>query len=130
MAGRDYFVYTAEFLPLGASATTPVNVPVQADSDFELLQLTGDVRVLVTDEAVVAAPNLLVTLADQGTGRLLMDAGVIFPNLIGTAQRPAILPMPKLIRANSVIRVTCQNLVAAARFVRIALLGYKIFPNG
>ena len=127
MATRDFFTYIAEFLPLGASATTPVNVPIQADSDFELLQLTGDVRTLVTDEVVIAAPNLLVTLVDQGTGRQLMDAGVIFTNLIGTAQRPAILPMPKAIRANSVIRVTCQNLVAAARFVRIALIGYKVF---
>jgi hypothetical protein len=57
-----------------------------------------------------------------------MDRGQIFPNLIGTAQRPAILPMPKLIRANSVIQVTAQNLVAAARQVRISFLGYKIFP--
>jgi hypothetical protein len=128
MASRDFFTYSAEFLPLGASATTPVNVPIQADSDFELTQLTGDVRVLVTDEAVVADPNLLVTLIDQGSGRMLMDRGQIFPNLIGTAQRPAILPMPKLIRANSVIQVVAQNLVAATRFVRLTFLGYKLFP--
>lgn len=128
MTTRDYFTYIAEFLPLGASATTPVNVPIQADSDFELTQLTGDVRTLVADEVVIAAPNLLVTLLDQGTGRQLMQAGVLFTNLIGTAQRPAILPVPKQIRANSVIQVVCQNLVAATRFVRIALMGYKLFP--
>lgn len=128
MASRDFFVYSAEFLSLGSLATTPVNIPIQADSDFELTQLTGDVRILLADEAVVAAPNLLVTLVDKGTGRQLMDTGVIFTNLIGTAQRPSILPMPKNIRANSVIQVVAQNLVAAARFVRIALIGYKIFP--
>jgi len=128
VATRDYFTYIAEFLPLGASATTPVNVPIQADSDFELTQLTGDVRVLVTDEVLVAGPNLLVTLIDQGTGRSLMQSGVLFTNLIGTAQRPAILPVPKMIRANSVIQVVAANLVAATRFVRIALVGYKLFP--
>lgn len=128
MAGRDFFVYSAEFLPLGSLSTVAVNVPIQADSDFELTQLTGDVRVNVTDEVVVADPNCLVTLIDQGSGRLLMDRGQIFPNLIGTAQRPSILPMPKLIRANSVIQVTLQNLVAAARQIRISFLGYKIFP--
>lgn len=129
MAGRDFFTYVAEFLPLGSQATTPVNVAIQADSDFELTQLTGDVRVLVTDEAVVAGPNLLVTLIDQGTGRALMTSGVIFTNIIGTAQRPSILPMPKLVRANSVLQVVAQNLVAATRFIRIALIGYKIFPG-
>lgn len=128
MPTRDFFTYVAEFLPLGSLSTTPVNVPIQADSDFELTQLTGDVRILVTDEVVVADPNLLVTLVDQGTGRALMPSGVVFPNLIGTAQRPSILPMPKLIRANSVIQVTAQNLVAASRFVRVALIGYKLFP--
>ena len=128
MAGRDFFVYSAEFLPLGSLSTVSVNVPIQADSDYELTQLTGDVRILLADEVVVADPNCLVTLQDQGSGRLLMDRGQIFTNLIGTAQRPSILPMPKLIRANSVIAVTLQNLVAAARQVRISFLGYKIFP--
>lgn len=127
MAGRDFFTYSAEFLPLGALATTSVNVPIQADSDFELTQLTGDVRVNVTDETVVAAPASLVTILDQGTGRLLMDRGQLFTNLIGTAQRPAILPIPKFIRANSVIQITLQNLVNAGRNIRISFLGYKVF---
>jgi hypothetical protein len=128
MAGRDFFVYSAEFLPLGALATISVNVPIQADSDFQLTEITGDVRVNATDEVVVAAPDMLLSLIDQGTGRQLQDRGQQWPNIVGTAQRPMILPMPKEIRANSVIQVTLANLVNAARTVRIAFIGYKIFP--
>lgn len=128
MPGRDFFTYRAEFLPLGALATTTVNVPIQADSDFQLTEITGDMRTATTAEAVVAAPDALVTLQDQGTGRLLMDGGIIWPNLVGTAQRPFILPMPKEIRANSVIAVTLSDLSNTQRFIRLAFVGYKIFP--
>lgn len=127
--GRDFFTYSAEFLPLGSLATTSVNVPIQADSDFQLTEITGDVRINITDETVVAAPAVLLSLIDQGTGRQLMDRGQLWPNLVGTAQRPMILPMPKEIRANSVIQVTLQNLVASNRNIRISFVGYKIFPG-
>jgi hypothetical protein len=125
--GRDFFTYRAEFLPLGALASVTVNVPIQADSDFQLTEITGDVRVLVTDETVVAAPATLVTIQDSGTGRLLMDGAILWTNIVGTAQRPFILPMPKEIRASSVIAVTLSDLSGNARNLRMAFVGYKIF---
>lgn len=130
MAGgsRDFFTYSAEFLPLGSLATTTVNVPIQADSDFQLAELTGDVRDLVASETVIATPAILVTLQDQGTGRVLMDRAQLWTNIVGTAQRPFILPMPKEIRANSVMAVTVQNLIAAVKQIRVSFIGYKIFP--
>lgn len=126
---RDLFIYSSEFLPLGALATVSVNVPIQADSDFELAMLTGDVRTALTTETVIAAPAILVTLLDQGTGRVLMDRGQVWPNIVGTAQRPFVLPMPKRIRANAVIQVTLSDQANQARQVRLSFCGYKIFPG-
>lgn len=129
MAGpsRDFFTYSAEFLSLGASASLTVNVPIQNDSDFQLTELTGEVRDAIATETVIATPAILVTIQDQGTGRVLMDRAQAWPNMIGTAQRPFILPMPKEIRANSVIAVTLSNLLAVAKFARVSFVGYKIF---
>jgi hypothetical protein len=127
MPSRDLFFYSAEFLPLNAGATTPVNVPIQADSQFEMTEIMGDVRALDSDEVVIAAPAILLTLLDTGSGRLLMDRAQIWPNLIGTAERPFLLPMPKTIQANSVLQVTATNNAVAARRVRITFAGYKLF---
>ncbi len=127
MPARDLFFYSADFLPLNAGATTAVNVPIQADSDFEMTQIMGDVRALNTDETVTAAPAILLTLLDTGSGRQLMVAAQIWPNIIGTAQRPFLLPMPKTLTANSVLQVTATNNAVAARQVRITFGGYKLF---
>lgn len=125
---RDFFIYSAEFLPIGASATATVRVPIQADSHFALMEITGDVRALVTDEAVIATPAMRMTLRDEGTGRILMDRAQQWTNVIGTAQRPFFLPAPKIIRANSTFVVEIINDNANARQVRIGFVGFKIFP--
>ena len=127
---RDVFFYSAEFLPIGASATATVRVPIQADSHFMLLQITGDVRALVTDEVVIAAPAMRILLRDEGTGRILMDRAQMWDNIVGTAERPGFLPAPKLIRANSTFVVELINDNANARQARVAFVGYKVFPGG
>lgn len=129
MPSRDFFVYTAEFLPLNAGATAPVNVPIQADSSFELAELAGDVKTADTDEVAIADPAILISIVDQGTGRLLMDRPELWANIVGTAQRPFLLPMPKTFAANATIQITATSLLGAgARRVRLSLIGYKIFP--
>lgn len=128
MSARDFFIYSAEFLPLAASGTATVRVPIQADSDFECVNLTGDVRNLDADELAIAQPAITIQLLDEGTGRILMDRAQIWDNMIGTAERPFILPLPKTFRANSTIQVQVINLAAATKRVRISLIGYKLFP--
>lgn len=125
---RDWFTYSAEFLPLPNNAGATVLITVQADSDFQLAELTGDVRTADTAETVVAQPSILVLIVDQGVGRYLMDRAQMWDNLIGTAERPFILPVPKMFRASSTISVTAtQGNVGAGRNVRISLHGYKVF---
>lgn len=126
---RDWFTYTAEFLPLQANSSQNVNVPIQADSDFMLAAISGQVKALVTSEVVIAAPAITVRLESTGTGRNMMTMPVPWNNIIGTAQRPFLLPSPHTLKANSTLLVVLTDLSTLVRQVRIAFLGYKIFPT-
>ena len=126
---RDFFTYSAFFLPIGASAGAVVNVPIQADSAFAVMAITGDVRDLVTNETSIATPAMVLLLRDGGTGRVLMDQAQVWPNIIGTAQRPFFLPTPKILKPNSTLVVELTNQAAAARQARISFVGFKIFPS-
>lgn len=130
MASRDFFIYTAEFLPLAPNSSAVVRLQVQADSLFELTELAGAVKTADTDETVVAAPAITLTIQDEGTGRLLFDRAVEWSNVVGTAQRPFVLPQFKTFQANASIAITATSLLAAGnRRVRLSLIGYKIFAG-
>lgn len=124
---KDFFIYSAEFLPLAAGGTLTVETAIQSDSDF--LAVAG-CRV-VSDTAnttFFATVPQLITIVDAGSGRQLMDRAQHIDNLLGTAQLPSYFPMPKIFRANGTISTTLQNLDGAnARNVRISYLGFKVF---
>jgi hypothetical protein len=124
---KDFFVYTTEFLPLAAGATTTNAINTQADSDF--LVLAGVRTVFNTDNTtLVASPPALVTISDAGAGRSFMDRAVHLENLFGTAQLPAFWPYPKFWSGGSSIAVTLQNLDGAnGRNYRLSFLGFKVF---
>lgn len=124
---KDFFVYSAEFLPLTASLTLTFETAIQADSDF--LCVAAVRLVTATDNTTIVAVPVpeLVTIFDAGSGRNLMDRAIHIDNLMGTGQLPTYWPMPKIFRANSTISTTVQNLEATDRNVRIAYLGFKVF---
>lgn len=123
---KDFFTYSANFLPLAASGTATVDIAIQNDSDFLIVAAT---RVVSSEDNAteVTFPPLLVTIVDSSSGRQLMDRAVHIENLFGSAQRPSVWPSPKLIRAAGTLSTTCQNLTATARNVRISYLGFKVF---
>lgn len=123
---KDFFVYSAEFLPLPASETATFETAIQADSDFLAVAVTRVVTDVANLVFSVDVPEL-VTIFDAGSGRNLMDRAIHIDNLMGTARLPSYWPMPKIFRANSTITTTVQNLEAVARNVRIAYLGFKVF---
>lgn len=125
---RDLFWYSVEFLPLNANATEIANITIQADSAFLLTALTGDVRTGETSEANIETPAINVLITDQGTGRTLMDRAQRWNNIIGTGQRPYILPMPKQFSQSSTIAVQMTEMSGNNRYVRLTLHGYKIIP--
>ena len=123
---KDFFVYSAEFLPLTASGTLTFETAIQADSDF----LCVDVCRVVTDVAntvfLTAVPQL-VNIFDTGSGRNIFDRPQHIDNVMGTGQLPNYWPMPKIFRANATISTTLQNLEATDRNVRISYVGFKVF---
>lgn len=123
---KDFFVYSAEFIPLAASITGTFETAIQADSDFLCVAVTRLVTAVDNTTFVANVPEL-VTIFDAGSGRNLMDRAIHIDNIMGTGQLPTYWPMPKIFRANSTITTTVQNLEATARNVRIAYLGFKVF---
>ena len=126
---KDFFTYSADFLPLAAGGTLTVDISIQADSDFAIV---AGVRVVtdVANTAFIDPVPQTVTILDASSGRQFQDRAVHIDNLFGTAQLPALWPMTKLIRANSTLSTTLINLDGAnARNTRISYLGFKIFTG-
>ena len=129
MRGRatDFFVYSAQFLPLVASATGTFETAIQADSDFLIVAGTRFVTDTATPPVVAADALQLCTIEDTGSGRRLQDRSIPIDNWFGTGQRPTYWPEPKLVRASSTLRTEVTNLFNADVNLRLAFLGFKIF---
>lgn len=128
------FVYEQDFIPLAASQTTAGVVQIQADSHFLCIGATE----LVTDVANVTVLNspsnanatgILCVITDSGSQMPLMSTGLPLESFFGTAQNPAIWPIPKLFRASGQINTQLQNLIATARNVRLSYWGIRIYQN-
>lgn len=123
----DPFFYTAYF-PIGtfiAGAALPINITINADSDFVIRNSMG---VAYTAGPVFALfPNYTLTMFDTGSGRNLMDQATPFVNIMGNGQLPFIWSEPKLIAASSVLTITMTNNEAAAADVWLTFGGFKVF---
>lgn len=119
----------ANALAVGA-VSQPVNVGIQADADFLILNQTYSVN---TANAAVTAttrpyPNLTVLLTDTGSGYNLMDVAVPVTSIFGDGQFPYNLPQPKLMPAKSTLQVQVTNLDAAVAYnLRLSFSGVKLF---
>ena len=125
---KDFFIYSAEFLPLPAGGTASFDTAIQSDSDFLAVAATRLVT-SVDNLTLVSGPvPQLVQIFDAGSGRNLMDRAQHIDNFFGTGQLPSYWPMPKIFRANATITTTVQNLDGVNdRNVRLSYLGFKIF---
>jgi len=124
---KDFFAYTANFIPLTASATQTTNISIQNDADFLILYGVGTVTDTTEASRLTYVPQL-VQFRDSGSGRELFDQATHYHNIYGTAEEPAYWSFPKLLRAGSTFSVTHQNLEATDRRVRTAFFGFKVFP--
>lgn len=121
----DPFSYTVTYNTLGALANVPVNIQIQADSDFVI---TKTMLCAYTAASVfLVNPDYLVSFFDSGSGRQLQDNPVHVHNIMGTAERPFIWSEPKLIKGSSTFIVTTQNLTAVAARVDLLFHGFKVF---
>lgn len=128
----DYFSYVfptfTGLAPLGVSATQQVQI--QADSDFELLQLmyAADIALAAYVWNTRPIPNISAVITDTGSGRQLMNGSVPLTAIAGIAEQPAWLPQTKIFQRNATVSLQLTNFDAAVTYnVRVTMVGRKIF---
>jgi len=128
---KDFYIYEEDFVPLLASATGIGSINIQADSDFVVQKLTyfayADPTGTLQTPTTRIIPTATVQITDSGSGRNLMEAPVPISNVFGTGELPFILPQPKLFLARTTITVSVTNLDDANVYIRLSLIGYKVF---
>jgi hypothetical protein len=124
----DFQMASFVWSPLAASATN-VSQTLRNDMEADLLVL-GAVRV-VTDATFIATPAVApITLEanlGENAGRTFAPAGTHLDNFAGTAQRPAVFPMPMIIPGGNGLVITLTNLSATAYYVRLGLLTVRLY---
>jgi hypothetical protein len=131
---KTFFIYEQDFIPLGANATTTGTIQIQDDSHFLAVAgvaLVVDVTntTVLNSESNANASGIQVQVFDVASGAPLSQTPVPLDNMYGTAQRPAVWPLPKLFRASSSIATQAQNLLGTARNVRLSYWGIRIYPS-
>lgn len=127
---KDFFIYGTDILPLGVAPAIVTNViAIGGDADFVVVAINLTATDAATELVFTQPAPVLLQLQDQGSGRAFQNQAIHAANYTGTGPQPGYLTFAKLVRANSVIAVTVQNLAAVAYNVRVALHGFKVFPN-
>jgi hypothetical protein len=129
---EDLFIYLASTTNLAVAASIPINVNIQADSDFKLLKLAqfsnSHASITNQQQATRVLPLVTVQITDTGSGRLLFSNPVPLPAIAGDGQVPFILPIARIFKASSTITVTFANYDSAIAYdLNLALIGTKIF---
>jgi hypothetical protein len=126
------YSYEAEFLNLAALATVPVDVPIEADSDFYCTMMTAIAGVgnPPTDLAVTAFVPALVTLKSSASGADWSNLPVPWTSYFGRGDQKDFYPFRwqpyKRIQRNSNFRVILANLDNVNQIrARITFHGFK-----
>ena len=101
---------------IGAGLTVQDSIKVSADSSFVACQVTG-----------ASTGDYLAQLRIDNSDRILMNRPVHSSALVGTAERPHVLPKPLLISANATLSFDLTDLSGAQNEVYFTLVGYKIY---
>jgi hypothetical protein len=99
-----------------AGQTVQDTIKVSADASFVACQITG-----------ASTGDYLTQMRIDNSDRILMNRPVHSSALVGTAERPHILPKPLLIGANATISFDLTDLSGAQNEVYFTLVGYKIY---
>jgi hypothetical protein len=125
----EYFEYIQTVVFTGSDNQIK-NIPIQADAHFVIVSSYMNSSVAsgagTFMGACVNRGGSLVQLTDGGTQRQLSNAQVPANCLFGTAQRPFVWPLRKLIRANTSIGLNVTDTSAGAQTVDYVFGGFKI----
>lgn len=132
IALKVFYVYTVDIAALSEGTSGSGSFTVQADSDFLIQQLTG--VALLAANTYIADPGPVATLqiTDTGSAFNLFSAPAYWANVIGTAQFPFILPIPRMLSANAKVNVTIDLIEEGAsdNHFQINFIGHKLYKIG
>ncbi len=128
---KEFFTYTPPGGPINVAASAQSfslpNVPINTDSDFLLMAITG-VTFGTDDSTIVANPPLDIKFQDGSSSQFISNDFLIWDAIVGTAKEPFYLPYPRVLGGGSSFSTVITNLTATARHVSLAFHGFKIYP--
>lgn len=114
---REFFVYSTALTAVGASATSNLTVQISNDADFEVHKMT-----YVSTSAVFN-----IQVQDSSTSKLWFDRALRADAVLGTAQRPSVLAIPRKVRANSALLVSLTDASGSTNTIMVTFHGYKVY---
>ena len=130
----EFFVYSPNPLVATLTDAAPVanlTIPIQSDSDFELLELlqfTDIGGALQTDSSRII-PLATIQIQQSGSGIDIMPQPVPLGSIAGDGRLPFILPETKIWPANSSMSITLTRYAVAGTSynIRLSFSGRKLF---
>lgn len=126
---RDVFFGEVDFANIPAAGGASVALPLQVDSDADILITGGAQWVTTTADLTTRLPEpaLFVTLRRTSAGRDLSTSATPLRNVLGTAERPARWECPVLVKAGSTLTVTLRSNHGATLAASLTFWGIKLF---
>ncbi|MBT9174235.1 MAG: hypothetical protein DDT21_02647 [Syntrophomonadaceae bacterium] len=127
---RDFFIYSTGRFSIAPGATVTQNIAIQADADFEILQLTyaSDIAGGANTNNVFSVPNVSILLIDSGSGRQLSNIPIPLQGFFATARDPFIMPLVRRLSARSTLTVTITSFEAVnTNNLTLNFIGAKVF---
>jgi hypothetical protein len=124
---NDFFIYPINFLLLGAAEIRPVQLIVDAASDFMWYYGTyaADANSAAQTVGTRTYPLVDILITPSDTSAQFMQAPVPVTSMFGNGENPFVMPAPRLIPARSSLTFTATNRDAANTNLRLQLIGVK-----
>ena len=101
---------------LSALGTAVQTIKISADAPFIATKITG-----------ASTGDYSAEIRISGSDRILMNEAVHSSALVGTAERPAILPKPLLVQANAVVTFNLTDLSNSTNEIYFSFVGFKVY---
>lgn len=121
---EETYWYTHVPTNVPAAGTATVQIPIQADADFDAyyLSATG-----IQAGAIAASPYMLFQITDTGTGKTLFSTDLLVVLGAGTSGLPYILQNVRTFKMKSNIQITYTNPSATDTIMQTSFGGIKTF---
>ena len=113
---NEFYIYTIDRISLPSSSSLTKSIRIGAEK-FNVMYING---------YATNGDNLKLNIKITNRGKVLMNNNVLFSSIVGTAQRPFILPAPLKLDENSDIEITFTDLSGSNQTIDLALIGLKI----